>query len=78
MPVSEGAVPSRTACVDIQSPEQEQEGRGGGIHLVLYLYLAETYTAVGTPLCWRLTRCHRVLPSQVSYGWISRVGVGIK
>ena len=36
-------------------------------------------TAVGTPLCWRLTtRCHRALPSQVSYGWIGWVGVGIK
>ena len=35
-------------------------------------------TAVGTPLCWRLTRCHRVLPSQASYGWIGWVGVGIK
>ena len=35
-------------------------------------------TAVGTSLCWRLTRCHRVLPSQVSYGWIGWVGVGIK
>ena len=34
--------------------------------------------AVGTPLCWQLTRCHRVLPSQVSYGWIGWVGVGIK
>ena len=35
-------------------------------------------TAVGTPLCWWLTRCHRVLPSQVSYGLIDGVGVGIK
>ena len=35
-------------------------------------------TAVGTSLCWRLTRCHRVLPSQVSYGLIGRVGVGNK
>ena len=35
-------------------------------------------TAVGTPLCWRLTRCHRVLPLQASYGWIGWVGVGIK
>ena len=36
-------------------------------------------TAVGTPLCWRLTtRCHRALPSQVSYGWIGWVGVGIQ
>ena len=36
--------------------------------------------AVGTPLCWRLTRtrCHRVLPSQVSYGLIGWEGVGIK
>ena len=32
-------------------------------------------TDVGTPLCWRLTRCHRVLPSQVSYGLIGWVGV---
>ena len=27
-------------------------------------------TAVGTELCWRITRCHRVLPLQVSYGLI--------
>ena len=32
-------------------------------------------TAVGTPLCWRLTRCHWVLPS---YGLINGVGAGIK
>ena len=30
------------------------------------------------PLCWRLTHCHRVLPSQVSYGLIGWVGVGIE
>ena len=35
-------------------------------------------TAVGTPLCWRLARCYWVLPSQVSYGLIGGVGVGIK
>ena len=35
-------------------------------------------TAVGTPLCWWLTRCHRVLPSQVSYGLIGWVGAGVK
>ena len=35
-------------------------------------------TAVGTPLCWRLTRCHRVLTSQMSNGLIGWVGVGIK
>ena len=35
-------------------------------------------TALGTPLCWRLTRCHRVLPLQVSYGLVGWVGVGIK
>ena len=32
-------------------------------------------TAVGTQLCWQLTRCHR---SQVSYGLIGWVGIGIK
>ena len=31
-----------------------------------------------TPICWRLARCHRVLPSQVSYGLICWVGAGIK
>ena len=30
-------------------------------------------TAVGTSLYWRLTRCHRVLPLQVSYGLIGWV-----
>ena len=35
-------------------------------------------SAVGTLLCWRLTRCHRKLPSQVSYGLIGRLGLGIK
>ena len=34
-------------------------------------------TPVSTPLGWQLTRCHRVLPSQVSYGWIGWVGAGI-
>ena len=32
-------------------------------------------TAVGTPFCWRLTCCHHVLSSQVSYGLM---GVGLK
>ena len=36
------------------------------------------YFSTIPPFCWQLTRCHRVLPSQVSHGLIGWVGVGIK
>ena len=42
------------------------------------LPLCTRLSAPDCPLSWRLTRCHRVLPSQVSYELIGGVGVCIK
>ena len=49
----------------------------GGPALLRSAHHVIIHTAVGTPPCWRPTRCHRVLPSQVSYGLIGGVGVVI-
>ena len=46
----------------------------GGPALLHTVHHVITTTAAGTPLCWRFTRCHRVLHSQVIY---ELIGMGV-